>query len=313
MNAIKKHRRIAALALVVCLLLPAFAGAREGTAGRAGAFLRMGLGARAKAMGGAHVAAVNDGFGAFYNPAVLADLDGRFLTTSKMFLSLDRSFSVLGYAQKLPPTAGVSFLWINAGIDNIEQRDFSGAPLGNINHSENALYFSFANRVSSWVSVGVTGKFLYQQLFDVTGKGFGADVGVLITPMQRLRIGLQVKDLRSSFEWNTDDIYERGSSINNSFPVTLRGGIAWEWPAYRTIFTADIDKEKHGDTLLHVGVEHALAQRYRLRAGVDGGDITGGFGLRFRVFGMESVLDYGIVNVDHDPEPSQIISWMLQF
>ena len=39
----KSRRRIAVLTLAACLLLPAFAGAREGAAGRAGAFLRMGI------------------------------------------------------------------------------------------------------------------------------------------------------------------------------------------------------------------------------------------------------------------------------
>jgi len=156
-------------------------------------------------------------------------------------------------------------------------------------------------------------KLLTQQLYELSAKGFGLDLGVLVTPLDNLQIGLVVQDIRSGYNWNSDDIYERGSAIENRFPVTLRGGVAWRLPKYSTLLAVDVDKQTSGDVELHVGAEHIIMHRLALRAGLDGGDLAGGFGVVFPIAGLESRIDYSLANDDNDPELSQILSWVIRF
>jgi len=66
----------------------------------AGAFLRMGLGARANAMGGAFTGIAEGPAAAYYNPAGIPFMETRELILSYRFLSLDRNFNY-GFMQVL--------------------------------------------------------------------------------------------------------------------------------------------------------------------------------------------------------------------
>jgi hypothetical protein len=65
--------------LAVWMLLAASRGlgGDTGRGGYAGSFLRIGLGARAMAMGGGSAAILNDAYSAYYNPAGLGYLNKR--------------------------------------------------------------------------------------------------------------------------------------------------------------------------------------------------------------------------------------------
>jgi len=107
MNSINLHNRVlkeaviaATIALVGAYAPVANAGSN---AGMAGAFLRMGLGARALALGDVGVAIPGDGYGLYYNPATLPYLKERALLTTYTYLALDRHLNFVGFALPLHP------------------------------------------------------------------------------------------------------------------------------------------------------------------------------------------------------------------
>jgi len=71
----------------------------------AGAFMRMGLGARANAMGNAFTGIAEGPVAAYYNPAGIPFLETRQLMLSYRFLSLDRNFNYIGFATGIRPKA----------------------------------------------------------------------------------------------------------------------------------------------------------------------------------------------------------------
>jgi hypothetical protein len=70
-----------------------------GRGGEAGAFLRLGAGARAMAMGGGTSALADDAMAGYYNPAGLAFLEGKHVGFTLNSMALDRTLSCVGYAQ----------------------------------------------------------------------------------------------------------------------------------------------------------------------------------------------------------------------
>jgi len=76
----------------------------------------MGVGARYIAMGGSGVAASNDGYAAYYNPAGLADLDGIEIAASRQLNAKLRPVNYFGIAARLPFVAGSGYRATVAGI-----------------------------------------------------------------------------------------------------------------------------------------------------------------------------------------------------
>ena len=216
--------------LLTLLILPA-AAAAQGEGGLAGPFLRMGLGARAIAMGGAQTAIADDGYAAFYNPGGLPFLNKRHFSTTYSLLSLDRRIQYISYSQRLEPLAGLSLFWLRAGTDNIDGRDLSGNHTFDLSESMNVFGLSFANRFHDKVSVGLTIKVIKQSL-DLVSNELSADdllfdIGIMLIPLKDLKIGVQFKDLNGGLSWDTQDIFSRGTISVDSIPYIINVGASY--------------------------------------------------------------------------------------
>ncbi len=276
--------------------------------GYAGSFLRMGIGARPKALGGAFTAVADDAHAAYYNPAGLPYLKDRYVNFSYMFLSLDRKLNHLSFAQTIKPSGGISIGLINAGVGNIYERNFEGEKIGIIDYSENAFYFSFAQLINKYISVGLTGKILYHKLYQLTAKGFGLDLGLLAKPAKNLKIGLSIKDLNAGYSWNSNEIYERGTATKDKFPIVTRLGTAYYIEKYNSIVAFDIEKNQKSDLKLHFGLEKTWKNKFSLRGGINNGNLCFGGGLIIPLLGNISFIDYSFENVDFDESPNQILT-----
>jgi len=296
--------------------------------GSAGAFLRMGLGARAKGMGGAFTAVAEGSTAGYYNPAGLPRSNYKELTLSYRALSLDRNYNYIGLSLPLRPpsksgqqplNAGLHLGWIHAGVDNIDGRDVNGTHYGTFSYSENAFTFGFAIQPMKFISVGFTAKVLYnrfpnmtQENQALTSKGLGVDLGVLIEPFEKLMIGIVAKDLRSKNTWNTENVWERGTTTYNEFPKVLRVGVAYRLLEDRLLLAADFEDNKKQPEKFHLGAEFTPYPNVVLRAGFDVEEPTFGLGYVFPVWRFASVLDYAYVVENVAPSGEHIISWSIR-
>ncbi|MFQ6115663.1 MAG: hypothetical protein ACE5NG_16505, partial [bacterium] len=189
--------------------------------GVAGAFLRLGIGARAKAMGDAYTALARGIEASYYNPAGLPYLENKEFMSSYRFLSLDRQFTSLGFGVPIQPKVdksgsrvidgGFALSWIHAGVGDIDGRDSDGRHSGDLSNSENAFVFSFALNPVRILSLGLSVKVLWNRFPDVgikgetvSASGVGFDFGALLSPIQWVTFGVAVKDINSKYAWNTD-------------------------------------------------------------------------------------------------------------
>ncbi len=304
----------------------------EGSGGFSGSFLRIGLGARAMAMGNAQVANAADGYGIYYNPAALPTLKDRQFSLSYSDLSLDRNFNFIGLAVPLKPFAGAAVGWVNSGVDNLRSYNSSGQDTGEIDHGLNAFYASFAlkvialaqadhelmNLTTDLISIGVSIKFLKENVddneaFNYDGSGFGVDFGVMLKPHKNFSLGYQVKDLNASLTSNTNDIFDRGTEVENGFPVTQKVGVYFQTPLNGLAVAYDFEWSNKGTEKQHIGAEFGNAVA-AARLGYDDDHITLGGGLKFTALKkLRMALDYAFLSDSVDEGVSHVFSWRFLF
>ncbi len=307
----------------------AYAEERSG-GGYAGTFLRIGLGARAMAMGGGSTALHDDGYTAYYNPAGLVFLEKHYFTTTLNSMALDRRLFFIGYAQPIgnqkaedkkgPMMGGFAAGWICAGVDNIDARDFNGNDTGTLSNWEHCFYFSFSLSPVRNFSVGVSGKLLYNRFPGITESGetisavgFGFDIGVMYRILPNLSVGLCIKDLRSRYTWDTQNLWERGTQRTDHFLRTIRWGAAWERVLDRLLITLDLEKTENLPLRYYTGIQINTFENLFLRCGLRDGELTFGTGYRISMLNRIVQMDYGFVPDPVAPRGMHVFTWSFIF
>ncbi len=295
--------------------------------GFAGAFLRMGVGARAIGMGGAFTAVPQSAAAGFYNPGGLPFLKRRQLAFSGGILALDRAHNFLGFATALHPgaqkkgafDAGFSLAWVNSGVSNIDGRDADGRPQGTFSFSENAFLFSFAIQPLPRAALGFTAKLLYARMPDVkqdnsalSTRGLGLDFGLLVNPVKNLFLGAVLQDVRSKYSWNTEGVWERGTATIDHFPKVLRLGASYAVNRSGLVSFDARYNFKQG-WRFYAGGEWVYQDRLIGRLGFSGDHVSFGTGIRLRVWRLDSELAYAYNAISVLPRGDQFLTWRVEF
>jgi len=296
-----------------------------------GAFLRMGVGARAMSMGGAFTAVADGPEASYYNPGGMPFLENHHFMASYRLLSLDRTYGFLGYAQSIRPkvdpnsnekpfNAGLAINWIYAGVDNIDGRGLNGDPIGEFSNSENAFTMSFGISPFSFIGIGLSGKVLYNRFPNmkeddsaISDLSFGMDFGIILKPYDFVTLGFQVKDINAKYDWKTDEVWDKDIDKIDHFPQTYRGGIAVRWPEKRILIAFDYEDNDQLDGKYHLGIEAQPVDPVMVRLGLNNGNIAAGAGYVFELFQKTSKIEYAIVTKDYDVSSEHIISWYFIF
>jgi len=256
------------------------------------------VGTRPLSMGGAFVAVANDANTITWNPAGLPGLRRtEFTTTVADLYAMGISQRYLAFVKPLlSDRFAVGMDWSSVGFDDKE-----------LGYSENKLNFAFGFEVHKKFSLGATLKYLFRDMtLDGTsyGKssGIGYDVGLLITPLKNLRMGIGFYDLGGTQVSYKDKTSE--TILGQAFKL----GISY-MPFDGLTLAADF-----GDRY-HLGAEYVLANRLSFRAGMQqdySGDEpimvpSAGTSIKFKSL----IVEYGY-EIHPYLEPTHRISFALQ-
>jgi len=276
--------------------------------GRAGAYLRVGVGARPLGMGGAFTAVANDAYATYWNPAGLVQLRSSQIGSMYAIMSLDRKYSFLSLA--FPVSAFLSFgmSGIDFRIDQIEARDRAENLVGTFGDAENAFGFSLGIAPVKGFSIGGNFKYLLHKLVNQNAAGYGFDAAVLIRPSKFLSLGFLVQDLGSFLEWKTE------SGRREKFPLNARAGLALKLLDDRLLVSTDIvsteDSEGHFKSRQwHGGVEIWPMGFFATRVGYNDQALTGGTSLKI----PHMQVDYSFAADDIDASNIHRLSLLIDF
>mgnify|MGYP001202508221 CR=1 FL=1 len=294
-------------------------------AGTAGAFARMGFGARGMAMGNAMTAIITGDISTYYNPALSAFSEHRTAAATFGILSLDRRLNFLSYTQSVKPKAGLSVGLINAGIGSIDGRNRDGIHTEDYSTYENQFYLAFSNRVDERISLGVAVKIYHSKLFEeVTSTTVGFDIGACVQILDNLYAGLSIQDIGSKYKWDTHSIYPdpEGKTTTDKFPNLRRIGLAYLLPSNIGVVSAEFENSSEKTNIVRMGAEYNFMEYFSVRSGVDRIDFsdkaTGakpsfGFSAKKSFGDWTPALTYAFVFESYAPHAMHIITLSTTF
>ena len=299
-------KRFRPVILALALLLPAARlEAQPGSSGLT--FLKLGVGARALAMGEA-ATATGDPEAGFYNPAALA-----FAAVPEIMLMHKQWFQdvTTEYLAAQAILGGIHLgVSVNStSVANIELREIPGPAVGTFDARNAAIGLTAAYRVDTSFAVGITGKFLYEKILVDEASGTGFDLGVAYTTPWNLRLGASAENLGSM-----NALRDESSLL----PTIFRAGAAYamDAPTLSGMVTvaADIVRfSRDGTSHLHLGGEYLYNSSLAIRAGYQGGyetrSFTTGIGLHYSIL----QLDYAFVPTQYDLGSAHTFSLSIQF
>lgn len=326
-------RKLFVYFVAALLVLPVLVSAGEGDGGYAGSFLSVPIGARPVGMGGAYIAVANDGAGAFYNPAGVANIKQSILATSYRTMDFDRK---LGYVSFITPTQGNSalgFNWLYAGSGSVEARNTDGDPLGyDISENNHAVSAVFAKRFEKLFAVGFRGTYLHTEFADMSAYSVKFDLGVMLYLsqlfdrevrdlmfVQDLQAGLVVRNLGAVYRWNNEDYFAAhsydifGSDHEDKVPLEVGLGGSGRFLQRKLLLASDALIVQHQGLKLHAGAEYFVKPEFSIRTGYADESFTAGAGFIFKLGEKNLALDYAF-STDRVGEGSEhIFSFDLLF
>lgn len=247
-------------------------------------FLKLDVGARPSAMGGAFVGAADDVNTINYNPAGLVQVGTISLTAmhNQWFQSI--KYEYIGYAQKVWWGGVIGGSLVYYHMDDIKGSLVGDRPASNFNAWSSCLTFSYAHPWSNRFSIGTNLKIIYEKIESEDATTIAFDLGTLYkTPLDNLSFGLCIQNLGSGLRFMQDEF---------DLPINLKGGVSIKLLDGQLLFTLDANKPIDNDVNLRCGLEYWLIKGFALRAGyrtdVDiGSGFSGGIGLKFRDYQID--------------------------
>ncbi|MFH1143484.1 MAG: PorV/PorQ family protein [Candidatus Eisenbacteria bacterium] len=296
-------RAILVAVLALTLSGPAFA-AREfekvGTIG--GQFLKIGVGARAAAMGSAFASVADDASSVYWNPAGVARITRSVIAINHADWVTDISFSQATYVFDPRYVPGMVALHVRSLympeqlVTTVTRPEGTGEKFdcGDI-----AASMTYARSLTDKFSAGITFNYLDCSLADQHSQAYAFDFGTLYdTGFQSLRIGMAIQNIGTEMKF-----VERTVKLPTMFRVGMSMSL-YEDAQFRVLSAADFSHPPDNNERANVGTEVGYKDFLYLRAGYGFGyDAEGlGAGLGFKVptsLNSEATVDYAFSDMGY--------------
>ena len=198
----------------------------------AGEAFSLGVGGRGLALGGATIAGPFDGTAGYWNPAGMAQLNGRYISAmhAETFGSLlNHDFAAYVDARprenSLIKSFGFYLYYLGGGGIKITQLNQFDRPevVREESHGDYLLTGSIAGNLSSKIDFGITAKIIYRDLGTESGKGLTMDAGLLYTHNKSIQLGMMVTDITTGFIRYSGDSFDSGSNSESIYPTVKPG------------------------------------------------------------------------------------------
>ncbi len=292
-------------------------------------FLKLEVGAKAAALGGAYVAGVNDMSALYWNPAGLAKIGQQsfYGTYTSLYAGIQHGYVAFGTQIGHSDFIGVHVTYLNSGEMEVTTLDFPEGSGEFFTVSDLAIGLSYARNLTDRLSVGGTIKFVNETIWRETANTFGFDIGSQFdTGILGIKLGMSITNFSTKFKFNgpdlnidvdTDPRYEgnpdteaRLNTQEWSLPLVFRMGILVDIlgpnsvilknPNHRVSFSFDANDPLDHFLRFNTGVEYSFQEMLAFRAGYhlnyDETSFSAGVGLILDINSMPLNIDYAIVN-----------------
>ncbi|NIT71857.1 MAG: PorV/PorQ family protein [Phycisphaerae bacterium] len=256
----------------------------------AAAFLEIGVGARALAMGSAFVALADDPTTIYWNVAGLAKSEKHGVSFTHNDWIADTKFDFIVGSFKLGRygTVGVSFTNFSVGdmeVRTVDEPEGTGQVFGG---NDVAFSLAYAMNLTDNFSMGLATKFIQQSIWDMSASAFAVDVGVHYRlPFKGFRLGAVMTNFGSDLKMSGDNTLilhdpDLATTGNNgripadlqmeswSLPLNFQVGIAYtavHTELHKINLAADALHPNNNYESLNLGAEYVFNEFLALRVG----------------------------------------------
>ena len=276
------------LFMIIIMTVPAFAQSKVGTA--AAGFLQIGAGARAVSMGETAVASGRDLSSLYWNPALVADLDGHqlYFNHTDWFVDIDLNYgsAMLNFGNN-GRIALTVYTMTSQEMDVITEERVQGT--GEVFRVQDLMFgLTYSRALTDRFNLGITAKLVRSSIWNMNATTGAVDVGLTYrTPFEPVTIGMSISnfggemrlmgsdtsvrvDLDQRVRGNNDGIIANLQTNSWDLPVTLRFGVAVEAleTNYSTlIMSSDALFSNNNDGFLNAGLEYGVMNTFFIRGG----------------------------------------------
>lgn len=292
------------ISLLILFSLKSFAQ-NDGPANTGLSFLKLGVGARALAMGEAYSSICNDGTAVVYNPARLNSDSINNVTLMYNSAMQDLSNNFIGAKLKIKKF-GLGFGLFKTTVSGIEIRTMPGAPIDKFDAQNLSMNVSICYEIYSNLSIGVTSKLIYEKIYLDEASGAGFDIGTNY-----------IKDnLSFSFVLSNLGSVNELKSVSTKLPTAVRFGGAYNFKNNNFNFILALDGYRvldGGNLHINSGGEVSYKDLLFIRLGYqtayDNKGITTGIGLKYKSI----LMDYAFIPYSESFGTSNTISLGFNF
>lgn len=289
-------------------------------------FLKIGVGARASALGESFVAVADDPTGLFWNPAGLMLIESPEVSGTHTELFADVSHEFVGVVLPMGDyhAVGLSVIALNSGemeVTTIEEPEGTGLTCS---YGATAIGATYSRFLTDRFSTGVTVKYVQERAYNENSGAAAFDVGTLLeTEFLGLRIGMCMSNFAGRIKLEGRDLItssrvdphlgghaEADARLETStwqLPLSFRVGIATDLIGEEGIHSSHVHRVMIAFDGVHtndniekasIGLEYEFVKTFALRTGYklnsDEGMASYGGGLRKEVGGVELKMDFAV-------------------
>jgi len=309
----KKNIVLIGFLLVMCVLFAQDENQNENLGTTGFSFLKVNYSARAAAMANAFTGISDDAGAVFFNPAGIAQIKNRELTSTYMnyFVGLQCGSAVFVFPRSEVRTLAVFSQFLTATETRQLADENTGeylGPDGEFGVSDIILGITDSREITEVLNLGVNVKYIRESIDGNAASAVALDIGILHqTTNDDLKLGVTVKNIGRQLTYYSEDKYKE------KLPQTVVVGFGYH-PDNRFYAAFDAYKPFAGDFSFRLGLEYAVHELLKLRAGYNsragdwkaGGDlenlagISMGMGINWQRYNLDYAInsfgDLGFVN-----------------
>jgi len=264
----------------------------SGVGTTAASFLEIGVGARAMALGGAYTAVADGPTALFYNPSSIVWLAGYQFEFMHNNWLVDTNHDFVGAVIPLPffnSSVGFSFVNLDYGeqtVRTVERPEGTGEIY---EARDFAVAITYATALTERFSFGITGKYINQSIWNVSGGTGAIDLGIFYRPaIKGLQMGMSIsnfggeirlrgRDLDSTIDpdednENVDRVPSTYKTESFPLPILFRAGISYkrelgEWGSL--LGSLDVQHPTNTTESISTGFEYGFKGIFFLRVGYE--------------------------------------------
>jgi hypothetical protein len=305
-GALRRNFVRSALVLALLLLLPLSAEGAQifekvGTLG--GQSLKIGVGARAAAMGDAYTAVSDDATAVYWNPAGIARLSGQSITLNHAAWPANILFDQGAYVfniKWIPGMLGVNVRALTMSRDIVRTTYLPEGTGETFDAGEWAYGLTYARALTDKFSAGISINYVQTGLDDVKGSSTTFDFGTLYdVGVMGAKIGMSIQNVGSDMTFIDEKV---------KMPVFFRVGGSFDVAQMgenRLLAAAEFTHPPDNSEKLNLGAEYSFHDYLFLRGGYklnyDTEGLCAGFGVKFPLTIVKSSvarLDYAYQDMD---------------